>query len=202
MLLGSGWSADPPYTGSHALEEAVKRVHHPRVLHIATHGFFLANQKTHAKQKDVTATAMEDPMLRSGLFFAGATRSICGLAPAADADDGVLTAYEASMLDLQGTELVVLSACKTGLGTNRSGEGVFGLRRAFQEAGADSVLMSMWQVPDEETKRLMKLFYENWLGGMNKHEALRMAQRKLRDELRAEGRDWPFFWGAFVLVGR
>jgi CHAT domain-containing protein len=105
------------------------------------------------------------------------------------------------MLDLEGTELVVLSACNTGLGTNRSGEGVFGLRRAFQEAGADSVLMSMWQVPDEETRRLMTLFYENWLAGKNKHEALRMAQRRLRDELRAEGRDWPFYWGAFVLVG-
>jgi len=201
MLLGNGWSADPPYTGSHALEEVVKRVHHPRVLHIATHGFFLADQRTQGGPKDVTATAMEDPMLSSGLFFAGASRSVCGSAPAANADDGILTAYEASMLDLEGTELVVLSACNTGLGTNRSGEGVFGLRRAFQEAGADSVLMSMWQVPDEETRRLMTLFYENWLAGKNKHEALRMAQRRLRDELRAEGRDWPFYWGAFVLVG-
>jgi CHAT domain-containing protein len=144
---------------------------------------------------------MEDPMLSSGLFFAGGSRSVCGSAPAANADDGILTAYEASMLDLEGTELVVLSACNTGLGTNRSGEGVFGLRRAFQEAGADSVLMSMWQVPDEETRRLMTLFYENWLAGKNKHEALRMAQRKLRDELRAEGRDWPFYWGAFIVVG-
>jgi CHAT domain-containing protein/tetratricopeptide (TPR) repeat protein len=201
MLLRDGWSADPPYTDSHALEEVIKRVHHPRVLHIATHGFFLDDQRMQTGPRDITASAMEDPMLSSGLLFAGATRSVCGLAAAANADDGILTAYEASMLDLQGTELVVLSACNTGLGTNRSGEGVFGLRRAFQEAGADSVLMSMWQVPDEETKRLMTLFYENWLAGKNKHEALRMAQRKLRDELRAEGRDWPFYWGAFILVG-
>ena len=202
MLLRNGWSADPPYTDSHALEEVVKRVHHPRVLHIATHGFFLDDENTQAGPKNLTGAATEDPMLSSGLLFAGATRSVCGLAPAANADDGILTAYEASMLDLEGTELVVLSACNTGLGTNRSGEGVFGLRRAFQEAGADSVLMSMWQVPDEETKRLMALFYENWLAGKNKHEALRMAQRQLRDELKAEGHDSPFYWGAFVLVGR
>jgi CHAT domain-containing protein len=200
-LLGHGWSADPPYTGSRALEETVKQIHHPRVLHIATHGFFLSDQRIRAKPNDVTASAAEDPMLRSGLFFAGAARGICGLAPTENADDGILTAYEASTLDLEGTELVVLSACETGLGTNRAGEGVFGLRRALQEAGADSVLMSMWQVPDEETKRLMKLFYENWLAGNNKHEALRIAQHQLRDELRAEGRDRPFYWGAFVLVG-
>jgi CHAT domain-containing protein len=201
MLQGNGWSAAPPYTDGRALEEVVKRVHHPRVLHIATHGFFLSDQATQTGPKDVTATAMEDPMLSSGLFFAGAARSVCGLPTAANADDGILTAYEASMLDLEGTELVVLSACNTGLGTNRSGEGVFGLRRAFQEAGAGSVLISMWQVPDEETTRLMTLFYENWLAGKNKHEALRIAQRKLRDELKTEGRDSPFYWGAFVLVG-
>jgi CHAT domain-containing protein/tetratricopeptide (TPR) repeat protein len=201
MLQSNRWSANPPYTDSHALEEVVKRVHHPRVLHIATHGFFLADQTAQASPRDLTATAMEDPMLSSGLFFAGATSSVCGLTPATGADDGILTAYEASMLDLQGTELVVLSACNTGLGTNRSGEGVFGLRRAFQEAGAESVLISMWQVPDEETKRLMTLFYENWLAGKNKHEALRIAQWQLRNELKTEGRDSPFYWGAFVLVG-
>jgi CHAT domain-containing protein len=200
-LLDHGWSADPPYTDSRALEEAVKQVHHPRVLHIATHGFFLPDQRAHTKLNDPTASVIEDPMLRSGLFFAGASRSICGLPPPENADDGILTAYEASTLDLEGTELVVLSACETGLGTNRAGEGVFGLRRALQEAGANSVLMSMWQVPDAETNRLMKLFYENWLAGNNKHEALRAAQHQLREELKAVGRDQPFYWGAFVLVG-
>jgi CHAT domain-containing protein/tetratricopeptide (TPR) repeat protein len=201
MLQKYGWSAEAPYTGSRALEEAVKRIHHPTVLHIATHGFFLSDEHRHANAKDTATRASEDPMLRSGLFFAGATRTICGSTAAANADDGVLTAYEASMLDLEGTELVVLSACETGLGTNLAGEGVFGLRRAFQEAGAGSVLMSMWQVPDEETKRLMELFYQTWLADNNKHEALRIAQHKLRDELRVEGRDRPFYWGAFVLVG-
>ena len=104
-------------------------------------------------------------MLRSGLFFAGADRTRAGERPAAGLEDGVLTAYEASQLHLQGTELVVLSACETGLGQQANGEGVFGLRRELQEAGAESVLMSMWPVPDQETQELMTLFYRQWLVG-------------------------------------
>jgi CHAT domain-containing protein len=113
----------------------------------------------------------------------------------------VLTAYEASLLDLQGTELVVLSACETGLGSSRAGEGVFGLRRAFQEAGSNAVLISMWQVPDEETTQLMSLFYKNWLAGNEKHRALWLAQQELRKELQSRNTDYPYYWGAFVLVG-
>lgn len=199
-LQHHGWRVPPPLTGSHALEEAVKRVHHPRVLHIATHGFFLPDPPIHAQQGN--SSAADDPMLRSGLLLAGAARSVCGASPAAGIDDGVLTAYEASLLDLQGTELVVLSACETGLGTTRSGEGVFGLRRAFEEAGADSLLISMWQVPDEETTRLMSLFYQNWLAGNDKQNALQLAQRQLRAELKTKNEDYPFYWGAFVLIGQ
>ena len=118
-------------------------------------------------------------------------------------EDGILTAFEATQLNLQGTELVVLSACETGLGKAQNGEGVFGLRRALQEAGAEAVLMSMWSVPDEETRELMTLFYQKWLAGTEKHEALRQAQQEMRAKVKArEGRDAPFFWGAFVLVGR
>ena len=147
--------------------------------------------------------ATDDPMLRSGLFFAGADRVLAGEPPLADADNGVLTAYEATTLNLQGTELVVLSACETGLGQTQAGEGVFGLRRALQEAGADSVLMSMWSVPDKETQELMSLFYEKWLGGTDKHEALRAAQQEMRERVRVRYKqDLPFYWGAFVLVGR
>ena len=118
-------------------------------------------------------------------------------------EDGVLTALEASMLDLRGTELVVLSACETGVGSVLQGEGVFGLWRALELAGAQSVVMSLWKVPDEETRVLMELFYRKWLAGMDKHLALRDAQLELRQAtIRDWGRDRPQLWGAFVLVGR
>ena len=123
-----------------------------------------------------------------------------------DLDDGVLTAYEATGLNLQGTELVVLSACNTGQGEVQNGEGVFGLRRALQEAGAQAVMMSLWEVPDKATEELMTLFYSKWLdgGGIEKHEALRQAQLEMREKTKQDhdGRDLPYFWGAFVLVGR
>jgi len=199
LLQDQQWSLQTPFIGSRALEEVVKRVHHPRVLHIATHGFFQDNQATHPAGSQITAS--DDPMLRSGLYLAGATRSVCGASTNESVDDGVLTAYEASLLDLQGTELVVLSACETGLGSSRAGEGVFGLRRAFQEAGSSSVLISMWQVPDEETTQLMSLFYKHWLAGNDKHRALWLAQQELRKDLQSRNADYPYYWGAFVLVG-
>jgi CHAT domain-containing protein len=195
-------------TREQALEERVKGVQSPRVLHLATHGFFEPDQE-HTPQdlarvgEAARASGLEDPMLRSGLYLTGATRTLQGRTPAADLDDGVLTAYEATQLDLHGTELVVLSACETGLGESQNGEGVFGLRRALQEAGAETVLMSMWAVPDRETQELMTRFYQEWLGGKDVHEALRDAQRELRATVKARyGRDVPAYWGAFVLVGR
>jgi len=192
------------YLEDAALEEAVKRVHRPRLLHLATHGFFLSDQMRapHGPAVEVPI-GLENPMLRSGLFFAGAERALEGRATAAGMDDGVLTAYEAAALDLQGTELVALSACKTGLGQVRSGEGVFGLRRAFQIAGARAVLMSLWAVPDRETQELMNVFYEKWLGGAEKHDALRKAQLEMRRRVRERyGADLPYYWGAFILVGQ
>ncbi|HVO60821.1 MAG TPA: CHAT domain-containing tetratricopeptide repeat protein [Terriglobales bacterium] len=196
------------YTRKQALEERVKGVQGPRVLHLATHGFFESDQEW--RQRDLEreggagySSGLEDPMLRSGLYLTGANRTLEGMTPPADMDDGVLTAYEATLIDLQGTELVVLSACETGLGELRNGEGVFGLRRAFQEAGAEAVLMSMWSVPDRETQELMTSFYRNWLSRKDKHEALREAQRTMRATVKARyGRDLPYSWGAFVLVGR
>ena len=142
-------------------------------------------------------------MLRSGLFFAGADRVREGAAPEAGVDDGVLTAFEASQLNLEGTELVVLSACETGLGKELNSDGVFGLRRGLQEAGADAVMMSMWSVPDKETQELMSLFYQNgWAGWRSRRRCDRRNWKSAKIVRKRYGKDLPFYWGAFVLVGR
>jgi len=197
----AGWQVTM-LTGDLALEEALMRQRGPRVLHIATHGFFLSSQQAQ-NQAGHGAMHVNDPMLNSGLFFAGADRALSGAGAAAGLEDGVLTSAEATQLDLEGSELVVLSACETGRGQQQNGEGVFGLRRALEEAGASAVLMSMWPVPDRETQELMTLFYGKWLGGADKHDALRQAQFEERAVVRQRyGKDLPFYWGAFVLVGR
>jgi CHAT domain-containing protein/tetratricopeptide (TPR) repeat protein len=206
LLKDSGWQVTP-YTGDHALEEVVERLRNPRVVHFATHGFFLTDQDLTQKSQGSSSSGggvtLQDPMLRSGLFFAGANRVETGGAPIAGIEDGVLTAYQVSQLNLQGTELVVLSACETGLGEQSNSEGVFGLRRGLQEAGADAVMMSMWSVPDRETQELMALFYAKWLSGLDKPEALRQAQLKEREVVRQRyNKDFPFYWGAFVLISR
>jgi CHAT domain-containing protein/Tfp pilus assembly protein PilF len=204
LLSDSAWQV-APFTGDRALKEVVLRLRSPRIVHFATHGFFLTDRDLAQKSQAPRGqhAAMVDPMLRSGLFFAGANRTQSGSAPVAGLDDGVMTAFEASQLNLEGTELVVLSACETGLGQQSNGEGVFGLRRGLQEAGADAVMMSMWSVPDQETQELMALFYAKWLGGLDKPEALRQAQLNEREIVRQRyGKDLPFYWGAFVLVSR
>lgn len=173
----------------------------PEVLHLATHGYFCS-------KADVTdgENAFENPLLYSGLVLAGANRSILGendrvLDPPM-VEDGILTSLEISGLNLVGTELAVLSACQTGLGEIVSGEGVFGLRRAFQHAGAQSIVMSMWSVPDKQTRELMQNFYENWLSGETKAEALRnSALRIILERRKTKGSAHPLFWGGFVLVG-
>jgi len=204
LLKSAGWQTTE-YTGDLALKDTVTQAHAPRLVHIATHGFFLSDEelKAAAEAEGKAANINEDPMLRAGLFFAGADRVRQGVAPEAGVDDGVLTAYEASQLNLEGTELVVLSACETGLGKELNVDGVFGLRRGLEEAGAGSLLMSMWSVPDKETEELMSLFYAKWLGGMDKPEALRQAQLEERETVKKRyGKDLPFYWGAFVLIGK
>jgi tetratricopeptide (TPR) repeat protein/CHAT domain-containing protein len=193
------------YTGERAQKRVVEQTSSPRVLHLATHGFFLPDQ--HLKNStpgEGKPPQLEDPMLRSGLYFAGANRTLSGKASTQGEDNGVLTSLEAGNLNLRGTELVVLSACNTGQGDVKDGEGVFGLRRALQEAGAQKVLMSLWSVPDEETLELMNLFYAKWLSGIETHQALKEAQLEMREKVRSahDGKDLPYYWGAFVLVGR
>jgi CHAT domain-containing protein len=193
LLRKQQWGVEI-YSDQQALEESIKRVRRPRVLHIATHGFFQPDQeRTFTELRGERPSGLEDPMLRSGLFFAGANRTLAGQPAAPDLEDGILTAYEVTGLNLQGTELVVLSACETGLGQVAAGEGVFGLRRALQVAGAEVVLMSMWSVPDRETQELMTGFYGKWLGGKEKHAALREAQLELRETVRVRyGEDLPY----------
>ena len=195
------------YTNELALKRVVEQASSPRVVHLATHGFFLPDQQIKTERiglGEIQPSGFEDPMLRSGLYLAGADRTLAGKPAAVGLDNGVLTAMEAGNLDLRGTELVVLSACNTGQGDVKNGEGVFGLRRALQEAGAQAVLMSLWSVPDKETQELMQRFYSKWLAGMEMHEALKEVQLEMREKVRQEheGRDLPYYWGAFVLVGR
>lgn len=183
-----------------ASEEGLKKISHPQVLHIATHGFFLNDVKDSTGnvfgiRSDI---AKQNPMLRSGLVMAGAAAVAKNPEQFTGMDDGILTAYEAAGLQLTGTSLVVLSACETGLGEIRNGQGVYGLQRSFLLAGARSVIMSLWKVDDKATMELMIRFYSGWLNdaGGNKQEALRNAQLKLREKF-----SHPFFWGAFVMVG-
>jgi CHAT domain-containing protein len=117
-------------------------------------------------------------------------------------EDGILTALEVSGLNLVGTELAVLSACESGVGEFVNGEGMFGLRRAFQHAGAETVIMSLWSVPDKETSQLMDGFYRRWLEGRSKREALRESAIELLKESRSKrGCGHPLLWGGFILAG-
>jgi len=184
-----------------ATEESVKQVKNPYVLHIATHGFFFKDvENTDDKFFGLEPIkAAENPLLRSGLLFAGADKTVnnINMSENKDADDGILNAYEAMILNLDNTELVVLSACETGLGEIVNGEGVYGLQRSFQIAGTASILMSLWEVSDEGTQNLMEAFYKYWLLTGDKYEAMLKAQLDMKEKFKL-----PFYWGAFVLISQ
>ena len=210
------------YQDHEALEEVVKMATNPKVLHIATHGFFFENltKKVADNQgfigvesfsldfdlDDIKSielpkqqTTKSDPMMRSGLVFTGVSsyaKFKQKYNPDIKTEDGILTAYEAQNLRLDHTELVVLSACQTGQGEVQYGEGVFGLQRGFLAAGARTIIMSLWNVSDEATQELMSAFYQLWFSGKNKREAFRLAQQKIKQKYKE-----PYFWGAFVMVG-
>jgi CHAT domain-containing protein len=176
-----------------ATEENIKALQKPTILHIATHGFFInkiPSSKVTTMQEAEDRSLLENPFLRSGLLLAGCQN------PQLGEEDGILSAEEAMNLNLEGTELVILSACETGLGDIQNGEGVYGLQRAFRQAGAKTLIMSLWKVSDEATQLLMVTFYENLLAGKSKREAFKMAQLKLKEKYNE-----PFYWGAFVMVG-
>ncbi|HEY9816687.1 MAG TPA: CHAT domain-containing tetratricopeptide repeat protein, partial [Candidatus Obscuribacterales bacterium] len=200
------------WDGAEATEAVIKQVQAPSILHLATHGFFLQDQDclavpggTRTASIDVVSTVqtdcvptprnMENPLLRSGLVFAGVNQR----ASFADGnDDGVLTAQEVTRMNLFGTQLVVLSACETGLGNVVNGDGVYGLRRAFVLAGAESQLMSLWKVDDLGTSDLMQGYYERLMEGAGRSEALRDIQRELQST-GAYGH--PYYWAGFIASG-
>ena len=191
-------------TGAQALESTLFAQSQPRLLHLATHGFFLQDEamgggetrglKAVQLSKPTTAAAqvkLTNPMLRSGIVLAGVNRSL-----AQGRDDGLVTAEKILGMRLLGTDLVTLSACETGVGDITAGEGVFGLKRAFILAGARTVVLSLWSVPSRETTELMTEFYRLMAAGSTKAAALRQAQRTMLKKY-----PHPFYWAAFQLVG-
>ena len=169
----------------------------PKILHLATHGFYCQGVDNIA-----SGNFMDNPLLYSGLVFSDANEFTGNSTKSRMIEDGILTSLEASGLPLSETELVMLSACSTGLGVVKNGEGVFGLRRAFRHAGAQTIVMSMFPVPDQATRNLMVDFYENWTSGMTKSQALRTSALKaLKNRLQTSESTHPRFCGGFVLIG-
>lgn len=212
-------------TEAQASEATLKGVGGPSILHVATHGYFLPDllptvnedalspEARAISRKNSQSAPGENPLLRSGLALAGANQGRSGAG-----EDGVLTAYEAAALDLWGTRLVVLSACETGIGDVKMGDGVYGLRRALVLAGSESQVMSLWQVDDAATRDLMVAYYKRLQAGEGRTEALRAVQLEmLKGDARGEtgtsralnsqitrgkmNRSHPFFWAGFIQSG-
>lgn len=189
-------------TGKQATESALKQLNGPQILHVATHGFFLPilpEQPMEERSLQLADAGLllqgpktENPLLRSGLALANANQLESG------GEDGVLTALEATSLDLWGTKLVVLSACETGVGEVYIGEGVFGLRRALVIAGSESQVMSLWKVDDLATKDLMVKYYRQLISNTGRSEALRQAQLAMLTDRKGSH---PYYWASFIPSG-
>jgi CHAT domain-containing protein len=186
-------------TGQQATKTSLERLEAPRLLHIATHGFYLQEPGMKAvadgggQSRAIQAEAkVDNPLLRSGLALAGANLD------KGVKENGILTALEATNLNLWGTKLVTLSACESGVGEVKNGEGVYGLRRAFFLAGAESMVMSLWAVSDRVTQEMMTAYYTGLKNGMGRGEALRQAQLAM---LKRGNRRHPFYWASFIQSG-
>lgn len=199
ILKASGYKVQT-FTQKDASEAKLKSLKAPTVLHIATHGYF--QKDSEVKQNGALGVSMEsaqeNPLLRSGLIMSGASATISGKANVdlSSNDNGIVTAYEVMNMNLDGTSLIILSACETGLGEVKAGEGVYGLQRAFLVAGANALIMSLWKVDDAATQQLMTNFYTNWAKTGNKQKAFKQAQTQLMTKFKE-----PYYWGAFVMMG-
>jgi CHAT domain-containing protein len=191
------------YTGESGNEESFKSLSgkSPEIIHIATHGFFQPVEESRKNPfiqmrmgDQPESGGWVDPMLRSGLMLSGGNKSWQGEKIPENIEDGVLTAREISRMDLRSTDLVVLSACETGLG-EVSSEGVFGLQRSFKQAGVKNLIMSLWEVSDQATSFMMKEFYTNLLSGEDLRKAFVDAKQKCKEKYLD-----PQYWAAFVLL--
>ena len=199
------------YFGDKATESVFKeKIKNSQIIHISTHGFFFPDPESKSTDYQnvsldtlifrgssnyakLSFTKNKNPLMRSGLALSNAN-DILDRDPLKEGEDGVLTALEVSNMDLSNTQMVVLSACETGLGDIKGHEGVYGLQRAFKIAGAKSLIMSLWQVPDNETAEFMKLFYENLFKLKDIQIAFSSTQKTMRQKYK------PYYWAAFVLI--
>ena len=204
-LVNAGFQTDTRRNYA-ATEESFKAIGRnspsPRILHLATHGYFFPDPEAtpddgQSLDMDPVFKLNDHPLIRSGLILAGGNYAWqTGKSFRPDMEDGILTAYEISQMNLSNTELVVLSACETGLGDIRGNEGVYGLQRAFKIAGAKYLIMSLWQVPDQATSIFMTTFYEHWMDdNLSIPEAFQTTQREMRERFIN-----PHQWAGFVLL--
>lgn len=193
------------YEGHRGTEESLKAFSGSKlnILHCATHAFYWNSENKTSKYNhhislSDKATFEDKALTHSGLYLSDINKNL----EKSYHEDGILSAYEISKLDFREMKLAVLSACKTGLG-DISSDGVFGLQRGFKKAGAKTIIMSLWKVDDHATQIMMTEFYKNYLSGTNKHESLRLAQKKVRDYKDNDGKDLfkdPYYWAGFVML--
>jgi CHAT domain-containing protein len=198
ILESKGWHTEQ-FLSDEATEEVVKNKKNAAVFHIATHGFYspsIVEDENLALEQLKQSTAVNNPLMRSGLMLNGAGDILAQTQYKFNMMDGILTAYEAMNLNLDYTDLVVLSACETGVGDVTAGEGVYGLQRAFIVAGADNLIMSLFKVSDQATSELMVNFYDYWLKTGNLRSSFVQAKKTIREKYSD-----PIDWGAFILIG-